>query len=164
MGITAEETTAANTGTAPSGAATSANQSSQITQETAIAAATGTQSDSAATNSTGSWSVISLLKGLYNLLTGNLKTSSSGYTYTDITTKTTTNITCTVFYGYIVTNIGTSSTVRFQDNGTDIGSSTPMPISGTSPQVYVLNCIITSGTLNVITGGTTMGSITIVTK
>ncbi len=51
----------------PVGAATSANQSLQLTQETASAAALGTKTDAPATDGlqASSWSVVALLKGLY---------------------------------------------------------------------------------------------------
>lgn len=56
----------------PTGASTSANQSSQITQETATASATGTTADTAYSG-TGSGTVVSILKWLGGLL-GTLHT------------------------------------------------------------------------------------------
>lgn len=54
----------------PTGAATSSNQSTEITALQAIQAAIGAISDSQATNGTSSWSVDALLKGVYTQLSG----------------------------------------------------------------------------------------------
>lgn len=64
------DTPTVNLGTL-NGAATAANQSSQLTQETASAAAAGTTSDTAYSGS-GSSSIIAALKGLYAKLAGTL--------------------------------------------------------------------------------------------
>lgn len=62
----------ANIVTFPTGTATSANQTSSITQETAINTVLGLKADTTATDTTSSWSAIALLKALLSKLSNSL--------------------------------------------------------------------------------------------
>ena len=74
--ITSLSTIATNSGLAATAAAQTTGNNSLatiVTQTTTSATAAGAPADSAANNSTSSWSIIALLKGLYSLLANVLK-------------------------------------------------------------------------------------------
>lgn len=107
----------------PTGAATGPNQATQITAEQtivtntgAISTTTGGVADTAATNSTGSWSIRSMLGGLWNLITtGNaslatIATNTSNTNSVGVTPCTTANAACVANNYQLFTNQGSTAT------------------------------------------------------
>lgn len=85
-------------GTGTGGDASAANQDLQLAQETATAAAAGAKADAKATDSTSSWSIVALLKGIFSQLASALTVRASATSSVAVTKSDSTDVTCKALY------------------------------------------------------------------
>lgn len=122
------------------GDASAANQTLQLAQETAIAAAAGAKADAKATDSTSSWSLVALLKGIFSQLASALTVRASATSSVAITKSDDTDVTCKALY---------------------IGGAGDVVIKHTSGGTAVTYPVLAGATLNVtLTAGRVMAATT----
>lgn len=124
----------------------------------------GAKANAAATDSTSSWSVVALLKGvLAQLLASNPVQTFVSNTYQNITTKTTTTVKsgAGTLSRIIINKVGSADTIAIFDNTAGSGTLIGTITSGLEGNTFAYDCAFATG-LTIVTGGTTAGDYTVV--
>lgn len=123
----------------------------------------GAKADAAATDSTSSWSIVALLKGMLAQLlsTAPVQTFQSN-TYNNITTKTTTVVKsgAGVLMGITINKQGSTDTIQIYDNTAGSGTLIASITDTTKASVYNYDVAFATG-LTIVSGGTTAGDYTV---
>ncbi len=116
------------------GDASAANQTLQLAQETAIAAAAGAKADAAATSSSASWSIISLLKGIFGLLNTSARATATATIASGASVTSAIDLSSTALTGFIMPAAWTTAAlnVEVSHNNADWATSGVFDSSGLS--------------------------------